>query len=114
MGKVCNAEIRSIVQAERTVLDRRENRKIKLLGNLTTMPKERWPAKIHSWIPAGRRKRRGPRWSWWDGITESMAKRGVVEEDACCILCYTAYILMIIIYLKYIISKTSKQSISPF
>jgi hypothetical protein len=31
------------------------------------MPQERWPAKIHAWIPPGRRKRR-------DGVTEAMEK----------------------------------------
>jgi hypothetical protein len=46
------------------------------------MPQERWPAVIHSWIPAGRRKMGQPRCSWQDGITEEMEERGMVAEDA--------------------------------
>jgi hypothetical protein len=31
------------------------------------------PAKIHAWIPPGRRKRG---WPWWNGITEAVARKG--------------------------------------
>jgi hypothetical protein len=44
-------------EPEETVLDRIEIRKLKWFGHLMRMPKERWPAKTHTWIPAGRRKR---------------------------------------------------------
>jgi hypothetical protein len=46
------------------------------------MPEGRWPARIHSWILEGRRKRGRPRWSWWDGVRGAMEKRGIVAEDA--------------------------------
>jgi hypothetical protein len=34
------------------------------------IPEETWTAKIHSRIPAGRRKWRRPKRSWRDGVTE--------------------------------------------
>jgi hypothetical protein len=46
------------------------------------MPQETWPAKIHPWNPAGKRKRGRPRRSWRDGITGAMVKRGMGAEDA--------------------------------
>jgi hypothetical protein len=36
-------------------LDRIKARKLRWLGHVMRMPEERWPAIIHSWIPAGRR-----------------------------------------------------------
>jgi hypothetical protein len=75
--EVPNEEIRRIMQAEETVLDRIEARKRRWFGRVMRMPEERWPAIIHSWIPPERRKRGRPRRSWrsWrDGITEAMKK----------------------------------------
>lgn len=46
------------------------------------IPEGRWSAIIHSWIPAGRRKRRRPRRSWREGVTEAMEKGGMGAEDA--------------------------------
>jgi hypothetical protein len=60
------------MQAEETVLDRIKARKLRWFGRVMTMPEERLPAIIHSWIPPGRRKRGRPRWSWRDGVTEVM------------------------------------------
>jgi hypothetical protein len=54
---VPNKEIRRIMQAEETVLDRIEARKLRWFGHVMRMPEERWPAIIHSWILSGRRKR---------------------------------------------------------
>jgi hypothetical protein len=71
-----------IMQAEETVLDRMEARKPRWFGYVMRMPEERWPAIIHLWIPPGRRKRGRPRWSWLDGVTEAMKRRGMREEDA--------------------------------
>jgi hypothetical protein len=70
------------MQAEETVLDRIEARKLRWFGRVMRMPEERLPAIIHSWIPPGRRKRGRPRWSWRDGVTEAMKRRGMGEEDA--------------------------------
>jgi hypothetical protein len=64
------------MQAEETVLDRIEARKLRWFGHVMRMPEERWPAIIHSWIPPERRKRGRPRRSWWDCITEAMKKGG--------------------------------------
>jgi hypothetical protein len=49
-------EIRRIMQAEETVLDKIESRKLRWFGHVMRMPEERWPAIIHSCIPPGRRK----------------------------------------------------------
>jgi hypothetical protein len=72
LERVPNEEIRRIMQAEETVLDRIEARKLK--WHVMRMSEERWPAIIHSWIPPGRRKKGRPRWSWRDCITEAMKK----------------------------------------
>jgi hypothetical protein len=73
--KVRNEEIRQITQAEEAVLDRTEISKLKPFEHLMRMPQERWPAKIRSWIPPGRIKRRRPRQSWRDGVTEAMEEK---------------------------------------
>jgi hypothetical protein len=50
---VPNKEIRKVMQAEETVLDRIEIRILRWFGHVVRMPEERWPAIIHSWIPSG-------------------------------------------------------------
>jgi hypothetical protein len=80
LERVPNEEMRRIMQAEETVLDKIEARKLRWFGHVMKMPEERWPAIIHSWIPLGRRKRERPRRSWRDGITEEMKKRGMGED----------------------------------
>jgi hypothetical protein len=76
LERVPNEEIRRIMQAEETVLDRIEARKLRWFGHVMRIPEERWPAIFHSWIPWGRRKRGRPRRSWRDGITEAIKKGG--------------------------------------
>jgi hypothetical protein len=71
-----------IMQAEETVLDRMEARKLRWFLHVMRTPEERWSAIIHLWIPPRRRKRGRPRWSWRDGVTEAMKRRGLREEDA--------------------------------
>jgi hypothetical protein len=44
------------MQAEETVLDRIEARKLIRFGSVMRMSEERWPVIIHPWIPPGRRK----------------------------------------------------------
>jgi hypothetical protein len=46
-----NEEIKRIMRADETVLDRIEARKLRWFGNVMRIPEERWPAIIHSWIP---------------------------------------------------------------
>jgi hypothetical protein len=67
------------------------------------MPEERWPAIIHLWIPAGRRKRRRPRRSWREGITEAMKKSEMREEDA-----------QDRIFWRRVIGKAADSRISPY
>jgi hypothetical protein len=74
--------MRRIMQAEETVSDRTEARKLRWFGHVMRMPDERWPATIHSWIPPERRKRGRPRLSWRHGVAEAMKKGGRREEDA--------------------------------
>jgi hypothetical protein len=80
LERVPNEEIRRTMQAEETVLDRIEARKLRWLGHVMRMPEERWPAVIPSWIPPGRRKRERPSRSWLDGITKVMKKRGMGKK----------------------------------
>jgi hypothetical protein len=76
LGRVPNEEIRRTTQAEETVLDRIEARKLRWFGHVMRMPEERWPAIIHSWIPPGGRKRGRPRRSWRDVIAGETKKKG--------------------------------------
>jgi hypothetical protein len=64
------------MQAEETVSDRIEARILRWFGHVMRILEEKWPAIIHTWISPARRKwgRRG--WSWRDGVTEAMKKRG--------------------------------------
>jgi hypothetical protein len=48
LERVLNQEIRKIMQAEETVLDRIEIRKLSWFGHLMRMPEEKWPARIYS------------------------------------------------------------------
>jgi hypothetical protein len=66
------------MQAEETGLDRIEIKKLEWFGHLMTMLQERWPAKIHAWIPVGRRNTGRPRRRWRAGVTEAMEKRRMV------------------------------------
>jgi hypothetical protein len=59
-----NEEIRQIMQAEETVLDRIEIRNLEWFGHMMRTSQERWRVKIHAWIPPGRRQRGQRRWSW--------------------------------------------------
>jgi hypothetical protein len=52
LDRVSNEEIRRIMQAEETVLDRIEARKLRWFGLVMRMPEERWPAIIHLRIPS--------------------------------------------------------------
>jgi hypothetical protein len=72
LERVSNEEIRRIMQAEETVLDRTEARKLRWFVYVMRMPEEGWPAIFHSWIPPGRRKMGHPKRSWRDCITEAM------------------------------------------
>jgi hypothetical protein len=51
LERVPNEEIRRIMQAEETVLDR-----IRWFGHVMRMPKERWPAIIHLTDPTGKKE----------------------------------------------------------
>jgi hypothetical protein len=51
LERVLNEEIRRIIQAEETILDRIEARKQRWFGHVIRMPEERWPAIIHSRFP---------------------------------------------------------------
>jgi hypothetical protein len=70
LERVPNGEIRRLVQAEETILDRIEARKLRWFGHVMRMPEERWPAIIHSWIPPEEGKADDL------GVTEAMIKRG--------------------------------------
>jgi hypothetical protein len=74
LERVSNKEITKIMQAEETVLDRIETRKLRWFVHV--MPEERWPAVIHPRNPVGRRKRRRPRQSWRYGVKDAMGKGG--------------------------------------
>jgi hypothetical protein len=67
-------------QAEDTVLDRIEIRKLRWFGHLMRMSEERWPAKIHSWIPPVRRKRGRPRRHGGMALQRKWNKGGWVQK----------------------------------
>jgi hypothetical protein len=48
LERVPDEEIRSIIQAGETVLDKIEARKLRWFWHVMRMPEERWPAIIHS------------------------------------------------------------------
>jgi hypothetical protein len=52
LERVSSEEIMRIMQAEETVLDRIEARKLRWFGLVMRMPEERWPTIIHLRIPS--------------------------------------------------------------
>jgi hypothetical protein len=48
LERFLNQEIRKIMKAEETVLDRIEIRKLRWFGHLMKMPEEKWLARIYS------------------------------------------------------------------
>lgn len=77
-----NVEVRDIMDARETVIDRIERRGLKWFGHILRMPEGRWPKRIFRWRPPGRRKRGRPRRSWNEGIRNAMEARDLEEEDA--------------------------------
>lgn len=82
MEHIPNQEIRNIMHAEETVVDRIQIRGLKWFGHLLRMDENRWPQRIFKWTPPGRRKRGRPRRSWNEGMRKAMQRHGLEEEDA--------------------------------
>lgn len=80
--RVRNEEIRSIMDAHETVVERVEKRRLRWFGHVLRMNPERWPHRMYHWQPPGKRKRGRPRRSWIEGVRQSMEERHLNEEDA--------------------------------
>ncbi|XP_030747709.1 uncharacterized protein LOC115876161 [Sitophilus oryzae] len=81
LDRVRNVEIRAKMDATQTIVDRVEQRGLKLFGHLLRMEHQRWPYSIYSWSPPGKRKRGRPRRSWNEAIRRAMEDRNLEEED---------------------------------
>lgn len=77
-----NEEIRRRMEVKRNVLEVIEERRLRWYGHLKRMSPGRIPKLAMEWEPEGRRKRGRPRTQWRDKLEESMAGRGLTEDDA--------------------------------
>lgn len=82
LERVRNEEIRNIMSAQETIIDRIEKRSLVWFGHLLRMEDSRWPKRVLSWQPQGRNRRGRPRRSWNEGITRAMRDRGMDENMA--------------------------------
>ncbi|XP_030763703.1 uncharacterized protein LOC115888211 [Sitophilus oryzae] len=81
LDRVRNVVIRAKMDATQTIVDRVEQRGLKWFGHLLRMEHQRWPYRIYSWSPPGKRKRGRPRRSWNEAIRRAMEDRNLEEED---------------------------------
>ena len=65
------------MEAERTVVNRIEERILQWYGHVQRMEEERWPGRVNHWTPIGRRKRGRARLSWCDNVRKVMTRHGL-------------------------------------
>jgi hypothetical protein len=81
LDHVRNDRIKEIMDLDKTIIDRVEEKQLVWNGQLQRMSEERWPKKIWEWTPHGRRRRGRPRRTWSNNIKEAMAARNLDEQD---------------------------------
>jgi hypothetical protein len=79
---VQNDRIKEIMDLDKTIIDRVEEKQLVWYGHLQRMSEERWPKKIWEWTPQGRRRDEGPgpitsRRPWQPGTLMSKISRTV-------------------------------------
>jgi hypothetical protein len=57
LDHVRNDRIKEIMDLDKTIIDRVEEKQLVWYGHLQRMSEERWPKKIWEWTPQGRRRR---------------------------------------------------------
>jgi hypothetical protein len=62
-------------------LVRLENNMLKLYGNIVCMEDNRWPKRIMTWSPEGRRQRRGRPEVKWEKEVERVVKQSILTSD---------------------------------
>jgi hypothetical protein len=65
----------------RSVLEDIKTKQLSWYGHVQRMEEGRLPTEVMKWHPPGRRKRRGPKLIWVEGIRGLMGEKGLVEED---------------------------------
>jgi hypothetical protein len=78
---VRNVRMKEIMDLDKTITDRVEEKQLVWNGQLQRMSEERWPKNIWEWTPRGRRRRGRPRRTWSNNIKEAMAARDLDEQD---------------------------------
>jgi hypothetical protein len=78
---VRNDRIKEIMDLDKTINDRVEEKQLVWYGHLQGMSEERWPKKIWEWTLQGRRRRGRPRRTWSNNIKEALAARDLDEQD---------------------------------
>jgi hypothetical protein len=57
LDHIRNDRIKEIMDLDKTIIDRVEEKQLIWYGHLQRMSEERWPKKIWEWTPQGRRRR---------------------------------------------------------
>jgi hypothetical protein len=79
--RVRNDRKKEIMDLDKTITDRVQEKQLVWYGHLQRMSEERWPKKIWEWTPQGRRRRGRPRKNWSNNVKEAMAARDLDEQD---------------------------------
>jgi hypothetical protein len=79
--KVRNVTIREIMEVGKNILEVIEEKRLRWFGHVKRMPGNRLSMKILEWEPEGTRRRVRSKERWIDGVSRSMTKHGLTEED---------------------------------
>ena len=77
-----NKEIRNIMDAEESIIERIEKKEIRWLGHVLRMDEDRWPKQLYQWKPDRKRKRGRPKTTWKENMMAAINSRGLNIEDA--------------------------------
>ena len=65
-----------------TVLERMENNVLKWYGHVLRMGDKRWPKRILTWSPEGRKRRERPEKKWEKEVERVMKQKNLTPKDA--------------------------------
>jgi hypothetical protein len=66
----------------KTILERVDYNILEWYGHVVGMEANRWPKRIMTWSPEGRRRRRQPEVKWDKEVERVMKERKLISDDA--------------------------------
>ena len=80
--KVRNEVIKERMRVTQTILERLNNIMLKYYGQIVRMEDKRWPKRIKTWPPEGRRRQGRPEVKWKKEVARVIKQRNLTSEDA--------------------------------